>query len=113
MAGAFTLVLLGLAGIPLTSGFMGKYAVFLAAIDGGATPVVVVGLVASAIAAFFYIRVIVLMYWQDPAPDGPTVAVPSVLTNAAIAVSVAVTVVLGVWPQSVLDLAHQAGPFLP
>jgi NADH-quinone oxidoreductase subunit N len=113
MAGAFTLFLLGLAGIPLTSGFMGKYAVFLAAIDGGATPVVIVGLVASGVAAFFYVRVIVLMYWQDPAPDGPTVAVPSVLTNAAIAISVAVTVVLGVWPQSVLDLAHQAGPFLP
>jgi NADH-quinone oxidoreductase subunit N len=113
MAGAFTLFLLGLAGIPLTSGFMGKYAVFLAAIDGGATPVVIVGLVASAIAAFFYVRVIVLMYWQDPAPDGPTVAVASVLTNATIAVAVAVTIVLGVWPQSVLDLAHQAGPFLP
>src|SRR3954467_5005526 len=89
MAGAFTLFLLGLAGIPLTSGFMGKYAVFLAAIDGGATPVVIVGLVASAVAAFFYVRVIVLMFWQDPAPDGPTVAVPSMLTNAAIAVAVA------------------------
>ena len=112
MAAAFTLFLLALAGIPLTSGFMGKYAVFLAAINGGATPVVIVGLVASAVAAFFYARVIVLMYWQDPSPDGPTVAVPSMLTNAAIAVAVAVTVVLGVWPQSVLDLAHQAGPFL-
>jgi NADH-quinone oxidoreductase subunit N len=112
MAAAFTLFLLALAGIPLTSGFMGKYSVFLAAIDGGATPVVVVALVASAIAAFFYIRIIVLMYWQDPAPDGPTVAVPSMLTNSAIAIAVAVTVVLGIWPQSVLDLAHQAGPFL-
>ncbi len=59
-----------------------------------------------------YVRIIVLMYWQDPAPDGPTVAVPSLLTNTAIAVAVAVTVVLGVWPQSVLDLEHQAGPFL-
>ena len=112
MAAAFTLFLLALAGIPLTSGFMGKYAVFLAAVDGGATPVVIVGVVASAVAAFFYVRVIVLMYWQDPAPDGPTVAVPSLLTNTAIAVAVAVTVVLGVWPQSVLNLAHQAGPFL-
>ena len=76
VAGVFALFLLTFAGIPLTSGFIGKFAVFQAAIAGGATPLVIVGVVASAIAAFFYVRVIVLMFFSDPVPDGPVVAVP-------------------------------------
>ena len=77
VAGLFALFLLAFAGIPLTSGFTGKFAVFQAAIAGGATPLVIVGVVSSAIAAFFYVRVIVLMFFSDPVPDGPVVAVPS------------------------------------
>jgi NADH-quinone oxidoreductase subunit N len=113
LALAFTFLLLALAGIPLTSGFMGKFAVFQAAIRGGATPVVVVALVMSAVAAFFYLRVVVLMFWQDPAPEGPTVAVPSAFTAGAIALGLAVTLVLGVVPGPVLDLAHRAAVFVP
>jgi NADH-quinone oxidoreductase subunit N len=56
--------------------------------------------------------VIVLMFFSAPAPDGPTVAVPSALTTAAIALAVAVTVVLGVLPSQVLDLAGQASQFV-
>ncbi len=112
IAGAFAFFLLALAGIPLTSGFTGKYAVFVAAIQGGATGLVIVGLVASAIAAFFYVRVIVLMFFQDPAADGPTVAVPGFFTSAALALGLAVTVVLGVYPQPVLDLASRAALFV-
>src|SRR6202034_1404379 len=58
VAGSFALFLLTFAGIPLTSGFVGKFAVFQAAIAGGATPLVIIGVVSSAIAAFFYVRVI-------------------------------------------------------
>ncbi len=47
-----------------------------AAWSGGLWPLVVIGVLVSALAAYFYVRVIVLMYWQEPAPDGPTVAVP-------------------------------------
>ena len=112
VAGVFALFLFALAGIPLTSGFMAKYAVFKAGIEGGATPLVVIGLVASAITAFFYARVVVLMFFNEPAPDGPTVAVPSGLTASAIALGLAVTVVLGVHPQPVLDLADQAALFV-
>lgn len=107
-AGVFAFFLFALAGIPLTSGFMGKFAVFQAAVQSGAAPLVVVGVVSSAIAAFFYVRVVVLMFFNEPAPDGPTVAVPSASTATAIGVGVAVTVVLGVIPQPVLDLAGQA-----
>ncbi|MDX3098619.1 NADH-quinone oxidoreductase subunit NuoN [Streptomyces sp. ME01-24h] len=112
VAAVFAVFLLAFAGIPLTSGFAGKFAVFSAAAQGGAVPLVIVGVISSAIAAFFYIRVIVLMFFSEPKADGPTVAVPSPLTSTAIAVGVAVTLVLGVAPQYFLDLANQAGVFV-
>ncbi|MFF7335859.1 NADH-quinone oxidoreductase subunit NuoN [Streptomyces sp. NPDC008163] len=112
VAAVFAVFLLAFAGIPLTSGFSGKFAVFKAAADGGAGGLVVVGVISSAIAAFFYIRVIVLMFFSEPKADGPTVAVPSPLTMTTIAIGVAVTVVLGVAPQYFLDLAGQAGTFV-
>lgn len=108
VAGIFGLFLLAFAGIPLTSGFTSKFAVFSAAASGGAVPLVVVGVLASAVAAFFYIRVIVLMFFSEPAPDGPAIVVPSPLTTTAITVGVAMTLVLGVAPQYFLNLADQA-----
>ncbi|EXU65917.1 NADH:ubiquinone oxidoreductase subunit N [Streptomyces sp. PRh5] len=112
VAAVFAVFLLAFAGIPLTSGFAGKFAVFKAAADGGAGPLVVIGVISSAVAAFFYIRVIVLMFFSEPRTDGPSVAVPSPLTSSAIAIGVAVTLVLGVAPQYFLDLASQAGVFV-
>ncbi|RAG84406.1 NADH-quinone oxidoreductase subunit NuoN [Streptacidiphilus pinicola] len=108
LAAVFALFLLAFAGIPLTSGFTGKFAVFQAAASGGAMPLVIVGVLSSAVAAFFYIRVIVLMFFSDPRADGPTVAVPSALTGTAIALGAVVTVVLGVAPEYFLHLANQA-----
>ncbi len=112
VAGTFAVLLFALAGIPLTSGFMAKFAVFQAGIQGGATVLVVIGVVASAITAFFYARVVVLMFFQDPAEDGPTVALPSAYTAVTIAVGLAVTILLGVVPQPIFDLADKAGLFL-
>jgi NADH-quinone oxidoreductase subunit N len=112
VAGTFAFLLLALAGIPLTSGFTGKFAVFSAAVAGGATTLVIVGVVTSAIAAFFYVRVIVLMFFSDPGTAGPTIAVPSVFTSGTIALGVAVTVVLGVYPSPLLDLANKAAVFV-
>ncbi len=112
IAGVFALFLLAFAGIPLTSGFTSKFAVFSAALSGGAVPVVIVGVVTSAIAAFFYVRVIVLMYFQEPVVDGPAIVVPGGFTAGALALAVAVTVVLGVFPGPVLNLANHAVPFI-
>ena len=111
LAGVFAFLLFALAGIPLTSGFMAKYAVFSAAADD-ATALVVVGVVASAVTAFFYARVVVLMFFNEPAPDGPTVSVPSAYTAVAVALGLAVTVALGVVPQPLLDLADKAALFV-
>jgi NADH-quinone oxidoreductase subunit N len=109
VAGVMTFLLLALAGIPLTSGFTAKFAVFAAALGDGMAPLVVIALVASAIAAFFYVRVIVLMYFSEPAEDGPTVTVPGAFTTAAITLGVIVTLLLGIAPTLALNWAAGGG----
>ena len=112
LAAVFTLFLLALAGIPLTSGFTGKFVIFRAGYPVAA-PLVVIALVASAVAAFFYLRIVVLMYFSEPAEEGPTIALPSPLTMTALWVGVAATIVLGIIPQPILDLADKASVFAP
>jgi NADH-quinone oxidoreductase subunit N len=113
LAGTFAFLLLALAGIPLTSGFTAKFGVFSAAIASGAIAPVLVAVLASAISAFFYLRVIVLMYFAKPAAEGQAaVAVPSLLTQSAIAVAVIATVALGVFPQAVLSLVNESAVFV-
>ena len=113
VAGVFALFLLAFAGIPLTSGFTAKFAVFAPAVAHGATWLAVVGVVASAVAAFFYVRVIVLMYFSEPTGDATTVAIPSAMMTVALTIGVAMTVILGVFPQPVLDLAAHSALFVP
>ncbi len=105
VAGVMAFLLLALAGIPLTSGFTAKFAVFSAALGDGMVPLVVIALVASAVAAFFYLRVIVLMYFSEPAADGPTVTVPGAFTTASITLGVLVTLLLGIVPTLALGWA--------
>jgi NADH-quinone oxidoreductase subunit N len=112
VAGAFAFLLLGMAGIPLTSGFTGKWAVFASALSAGAWPVVIVAVLMSAVAAYFYVRIIVVMFFADPVGDGPTVAAPSVLTSSVIAVGVAGTLVLGVVPGPLLDMLGRTAAFI-
>ena len=109
---AVQLFLLSLAGIPLTSGFIAKFAVFGAAIEGGAAPLVIVGVLVSAVAAYFYVRVIMLMFFTDPTDDAPRLATSTVATSAAIAFAAVATVLLGILPQPVLDLAERAAVFV-
>ena len=111
-AAVMSLFLLSLAGIPLTSGFVAKFAVFRAAIEVGAWPLALVALLASAVAAFYYLRIIVLMYFSPPAADGPTVGVPGLPTTLVLAVTATATLVLGIVPGAVLDLADKAAIFV-
>ncbi|MBH0777758.1 NADH-quinone oxidoreductase subunit NuoN [Nocardia bovistercoris] len=110
LAALFAMFLLSFAGLPLTSGFVAKFAVFEAAADADAIYLVIVGVLCSAIAAFFYIRVIVLMFFTDPPADAPVVRTP-VLTSIVVAGTAAATVVLGILPQPLLDLADRADTF--
>jgi NADH-quinone oxidoreductase subunit N len=104
----FSMFLLAFAGIPLTSGFVSKFAVFKAAAQGGAVPLVIIGVIASGVAAYFYVRVIVLMFFTAASDDTPQVVAPDILSKTAIAVCIAVTVILGIVPQPLLDLADHA-----
>ena len=109
-AGVMTLFLLSLAGIPPTAGFMGKFYVFQAAIEAGETGLVVAGVLASVIAAFFYLRLIVLMWLQDPDGEVAPIGV-SPPSTVGLAITAAATIALGVWPQGLMDIARQAAIF--
>ena len=108
----FSLFLLAFAGIPLTSGFVGKFAVFTAAAEGGAVPLVVVGVVASAVAAYCSVRVIGLRFFTAPPHDAPTVVVPTALSTATVALTAVVTLALGALPQPLLNLVNDANHFV-
>lgn len=111
-ATTFTLFLLAFAGIPLTSGFIGKFSIFSAAYESGAKGVVIAGVLSSAIAAFFYIRVIVLMFLTDATEDGTSVEIPSILTRASIAIAAVITVALGVYPAPLLNFITDLAIFI-
>ncbi|MGI8416430.1 MAG: NADH-quinone oxidoreductase subunit NuoN [Nakamurella sp.] len=114
LAAVMSLFLLSFAGIPLTSGFIGKLSVFTAASSAGMVPLVVIAMIATAITAFFYLRIIVLMYFSDPKPgdNAPFVALPGGLTALVIAGCAVATVVLGVIPSWGLNLLNVTVPFL-
>jgi NADH-quinone oxidoreductase subunit N len=112
VAGSFGFLLLSMAGIPLTAGFIGKWAVFEVAFAAGAWPVVLAAIAASIISVFFYVRVILLMFFAEPTEESASVTKPSLLTSATIGACVAVTLFLGVVPGPVLDLAGNAGSFI-
>ena len=110
VAAVMTILLLSMAGIPLTAGFTGKFFVFRAAWDS-AGPLVVIALICSAIAAFFYLRIVVLMYFAEPPENAPTIAIPGWSTTIALTFGVIVTIALGVFPQPIIDLAGKAAHF--
>jgi NADH-quinone oxidoreductase subunit N len=86
--------------------------VFKAAAQGGAVPLVIIGVIASGVAAYFYVRVIVSMFFTEPTENTPQVVEPGVLSKIAIAACAAATVVLGIFPQPLLDLADHAAQLL-
>ena len=112
LAATFAGFLLAFAGIPLTSGFIGKFSIFSSAYESGAKGVVIAGVLSSAVAAFFYIRVIVLMFFTDPVQDGTSVELPSVLTRITIVFSILVTIALGVYPAPLLNFITQLATFI-
>ncbi len=110
LAVVLSFFLLSFAGVPLTSGFVGKVAVFRPAIDAGYWWLVVIAVIASTIAAFFYLRIMVVMYMQEADDDAPEITLP--ITPTAIIVLTAIaTFALGVLPQLLLDLTDKATIF--
>jgi NADH-quinone oxidoreductase subunit N len=112
IASAFAFLLLTFAGIPLTSGFVGKFAIFTAAYQSGNIGLVVVGVLSSAIAAFFYIRVIIMMFFTEPGQDSVSVVIPTIRSRIAIGSAMVISVVLGVAPSFVLNSATTFANFI-
>jgi NADH-quinone oxidoreductase subunit N len=104
------LFMLSLGGIPPTAGFMGKFWLFGAAIEGGYIWLAVIGVVNSAISLYYYVRVVVFMWIQEEAP-GPAIPV-SPAVAAVLAVALAGTLLLGVYPRPLFDLAESSAATL-
>ena len=107
-----TLFLLSLTGIPPTAGFFGKFYVILAAVNAGATNnwfnvLAVVTMLNAAIAAFYYLRVVVYMWMRDPQTELP--AMPhGRLVWAGLTVATVLTITLGLVPGALLSIVEQA-----
>ena len=137
LAASFAVFLVAQAGVPFTTGFLAKLEVVSASVGAGSTALAVVAMVSAAIAVFFYLRVVLLMYapaaYSDEveAPTGAVAAAPAAGTGAptavlevvpstdedlhvplatglAISLCLGVTVLFGVWPAPLVDLAHGA-----
>jgi NADH-quinone oxidoreductase subunit N len=101
------------AGVPLTSGFFAKFYVITAAVDAGSTSLAVIAMLSTVISAFLYLRITVSLYMSDPedVAESPRIAIP-VAAGIALALCVIVTLVAGVWPDSIAEIARDAVPVL-
>ena len=104
LAAILTIFLLSLIGIPITGGFFAKFYVFSAALQANLVGLVIIGVINSAVAAYYYLRVIVVMYMREPREDVPVSPIPAGL-GVALAISVVATIYLGVLPGRVLEYA--------
>jgi NADH-quinone oxidoreductase subunit N len=105
----FTVLLLGMGGLPLTSGFIAKFGVFTRAWEQGEAWLVIVAVVASVVALFIYLRVIVLMYMNEPVGK-EAIAAPA-LTRWVLGLVSFATLFFGVLPRPLLELAGNVLPF--
>jgi len=112
LAAALSVFLISLIGIPLTGGFLGKFYVFRAALRGDLIWLTVIGVLNSAIAAYYYLRILVAMYMEEPRGEMP-LEPPGAATRGVLAVCTVATFVLGVFPQSVLSLVARAAAWFP
>src|SRR5881392_3007257 len=109
LAAILTVFLLSLIGIPITGGFFAKFYVFSAALQANLVGLTIVGVVNSAVAAYYYLRLIVVMYMREPREDLPLplASIPAGL-GIALALSLAATVYLGVLPGRILEYAGRS-----
>jgi NADH-quinone oxidoreductase subunit N len=112
VASVFSLFLLSFAGIPLTSGFVGKFSIFSAAYETGNIYLVVAGVLSSSIAVFFYLRVILMLFFAESTNDSVSVVIPSILTRISISICVLLTIILGIAPSLLFDIAQNFAYFL-
>jgi NADH-quinone oxidoreductase subunit N len=108
MAAMLTIFLLSLIGVPLTGGFFGKFYIFKAALDSKLIWLTVIGLLNSAVAAYYYLRILVVMYMREPGESVETLPPAGSLLQIAVYGSAVGTLLLGIFPSLVLDFANRA-----
>jgi NADH-quinone oxidoreductase subunit N len=107
LAAILTIFLLSLIGIPITGGFFAKFYVFSAALQANLVGLVIIGVLNSAVASYYYLRLIVVMYMREAREDLPLSPIPLGL-GTALAISAAATIYLGVLPGRVLEYAARS-----
>lgn len=107
LAGTLGIFLISLIGIPITGGFFAKFYVFSAALQSDLVGLTIIGLINSAIGAYYYLRIIVVMYMRDAREEVPVLSMPVAL-NAALAIALAATVYMGVLPDRMLTFLRES-----
>jgi NADH-quinone oxidoreductase subunit N len=109
LASLMTIFLLSLGGFPPTAGFIGKWYIFTAAVQEGHYWLAIIGVLTSVISVFFYLRIVVMMYMSEGAPEAeagrPLVSAPAM---AGLALATLAVLYLGVLPTRVIDLARDS-----
>jgi len=111
LAATLTLFLLSLIGIPITGGFLAKFYVFSAALKANLVWLTIIGVVNSAVAAYYYLRVIVVMYMREPSDESALAPVPAAVA-ITLFIAAAATLYMGLWPGSILDFAGRSAAAL-
>jgi NADH-quinone oxidoreductase subunit N len=111
-AAMLTLFLLSLIGVPLTGGFFGKFYIFKAALESHLVWLTVLGLLNSAVAAYYYLRILVVMYMHEPGEAANNAEPLSPGVTAALILPALATLVLGIFPGWVLDFAGKSSNLL-
>ena len=107
LAAILTIFLLSLIGIPITGGFFAKFYVFSAALQANLVGLTIIAVLNSAVAAYYYLRLMVVMYMREPREDAPVTPIPSGLA-VALGLSLAATIYLGILPGPVLEYASRS-----
>jgi NADH-quinone oxidoreductase subunit N len=107
-AALFSIFLLSLIGVPLTGGFFGKFYIFKAALDAHLVWLAVLGLLNSAVAAYYYLRIIVVMYMQEPGEATASLPPLGAGIQTALWASALGTLILGIFPGILLNFARNS-----
>jgi NADH-quinone oxidoreductase subunit N len=102
LALALTVLLASLAGVPLTAGFMGKFFVFSLAVEAKLWGAIAIAFISAAAGFYYYLKVVRAMWWTNPG-EKPAITLPPI-SKVCIAVLTIATIVLGIWPQPILEL---------
>lgn len=106
MALLMLIFLFSLAGIPPTAGFVGKFYIFMALIQKGFISLAVIAVIMSSVSAYFYIRIVMLMYMKDPIHEFDMAQTPA--TRLVLAIAVFGTIIIGILPAWFIDIAQRA-----